>query len=271
MPALRLTWAAAAAALLLAMLAGCAAAARPLSPAAEQPLASGAEPNVTAQSGPMPLSGGGAPWLPAGTFSGEGTAFSEAVPGTGAGFACSFRYLNPFFSTNFAAINRPMWDEGHACGKCVTAWCVDDLCPVKGKRVQVQITDLCPECKEGDVDFSIPVYREITGMWPHRLAIQWEWSDCSPQIEGDIIVTPKDGINAQWQAFYFANFRYPLNKVLLNGKELQREQFQFWIHSGELQTPATFELEAVNGQRVVATVDNATQGETKIPNFPTAY
>ena len=46
---------------------------------------------------------------------------------------------------------------------------------------------------------------------------------------------------------------------------------QFWIHSGELQTPATFELEAVNGQRVVATVDNATQGETKIPNFPTAY
>ena len=56
----------------------------------------------------MPLSGGGAPWLPAGTFSGEGTAFSEAVPGTGAGFACSFRYLNPFFSTNFAAINRPM-------------------------------------------------------------------------------------------------------------------------------------------------------------------
>ena len=43
MPALRLTWAAAAAALLLAMLAGCAAAARPLSPAAEQPLASGAE------------------------------------------------------------------------------------------------------------------------------------------------------------------------------------------------------------------------------------
>ena len=239
------------------------------------------------------------------------------------------------------------WDEGRACGKCVTAWCVDDLCPVKGKRVQVQITDLCPECKEGqfwggrlggwlangrlgggvgrvlrvllpaalcpahllspascrpsptlplpslpparptrtgDVDFSIPVYREITGMWPHRLAIQWEWSDCSPQIEGDIIVTPKvgwvgvvggcigwvywwvgaaralaacrqrapllacasaaslrcyhsplpppppalpqDGINAQWQAFYFANFRYPLNKVLLNGKELQREQFQ---------------------------------------------
>lgn len=262
-------------------------------------------------------------WLPAGTFSGDGTAFSEAVPGTGAGFACSYRYLNPYFSTHFAAINKPMvgaawaawtvpvahgggglggsahagwgrgiapspphppahatplpclpcparlqWDEGAACGRCITAWCVDDRRPVQGKKVTVMVTDLCPECKEGepdaggsghpegggfsgrgavelgwlaapavqlglpaaqpsqplrhpfagrlglpsahqsppdhslpcpppppatagDVDFSIPVYREITGMWPHRLRVQWEWADCSPMVDGNILLTPK--------------------------------------------------------------------------------
>ena len=45
----------------------------------------------------------------------------------------------------------------------------------------------------GDVDFSIPAYRDITGMWPHRLAIQWEWSDCSAKVEGPIRMAPKVG------------------------------------------------------------------------------
>lgn len=57
----------------------------------------------------------------------------------------------------------------------------------------------------GDLDLSIPVYREVTGMWPHRLRVQWQWSDCSAHINGTIRMYPKDGINAFWQAFYFAN------------------------------------------------------------------
>jgi hypothetical protein len=38
--------------------------------------------------------------------------------------------------------------------------------------------------------------------------------------------TPQDGINAQWQAFYFSNAKYPLKSVSLNGKELERNEFQ---------------------------------------------
>ena len=172
-------------------------------------------PNVTAMSGPHLLGGSVvgavadavadavAPWLPSGRFSGDGTAFSEAVANTGAGFACSYRYLNDWASHHFAAINKPMvrrwrlggggrwvlaggwwrlvaaggccpaagqpglplpltlllltplppaprqWDEGRACGRCLTAWCVDERCAVRNKRVQVMVTDLCPECKEG--------------------------------------------------------------------------------------------------------------------------
>lgn len=28
-------------------------------------------------------------------------------------------------------------------------------------------------------------------MWPHRLAIQWEWSDCSAKVDGPIRMAPK--------------------------------------------------------------------------------
>ncbi len=62
------------------------------------------QPNVTASDGRQ-LGLGRVPWLPAGTFGGDGTAFSEAVPNTGKGFACSFRYLNDWASTHFAAMN----------------------------------------------------------------------------------------------------------------------------------------------------------------------
>jgi hypothetical protein len=56
--------------------------------------------------------GGRVPWLPSGLYSGDGTAYSEAVPNTGKGFACSYRYLNDWASTHFAAINRPMVSGG---------------------------------------------------------------------------------------------------------------------------------------------------------------
>lgn len=80
------------------------------------------QPSVTAFDGPLSLRpglaaiagavadavGGRVPWLPSGLYSGDGTAYSEAVPNTGQGFACSYRYLNDWASTHFAAINRPM-------------------------------------------------------------------------------------------------------------------------------------------------------------------
>ncbi|EFN56252.1 hypothetical protein CHLNCDRAFT_51929 [Chlorella variabilis] len=240
-----------------------------------------AEPNVTAFDGQHSFGlgavaaaaasaatgAGPVPWLPSVLFSGDGTAFSEAVPNTGKGFACSYRYLNDWASTHFAAINRPMWENGDACARCLTAWCVDERCATRNKRVQVMVTDLCPECKEGDVDFSIPVYRDITGMWPHRLAIQWEWSDCSSNIEGDIHLAPKDGINAQWQAFYFSNAKYPLKSVTLNGKPLDRNEFQFWVHAAPLADgPAEFVFEAVNGKKVKGRCDNPHK-EQSLPNF----
>ncbi len=47
-------------------------------------------------------------WLPQGQWSGDGTAYSEAVANTGNRFACSYRFLNDWASRNFAAINKPM-------------------------------------------------------------------------------------------------------------------------------------------------------------------
>lgn len=196
---------------------------------------------------------GAAEWLKsASKFHGDGTAYSDSVD-TGKGFACSMRELASPFKANFAAINHAQWEEGKACGRCIKARCVDDRCPVKNKDVLVQVVDLCPECKEGDVDFSFGAYRDITGMWPHRLNIEWEWASCAPEIEGTMKFYPKDGINPFWQAFYLANARYPIRSVKMDGQELERSPFQFFTRHGAMpEGGATLEITADSGAVVKA-------------------
>jgi hypothetical protein len=75
-------------------------------------------------------------------FAGDGTAFSDSVNNTGAGFACSYRYLNDRQSRFFAAINQAQWEEGRTCGRCARARCVDERCPVRNEDVVVSIVDL---------------------------------------------------------------------------------------------------------------------------------
>jgi expansin (peptidoglycan-binding protein) len=196
-----------------------------------------------------------APWIDGDTHTGDGTAFSDAVNNTGSGFACSFRYLNDRFSRYFAAINSEQWEDGAACGRCVVARCVDPLCEVQNEDVLVQIVDLCPECKKGDVDFSFPAYRAVTGLWPHRLQIKWEWASCAPEIDGTIQFDSKDGSTAHWQAFFLANQRYPIKKAMLNGVELMRSPYRFFIHAGMApECPCELELTADTGAVVKATV-----------------
>jgi hypothetical protein len=146
------------------------------------------EPRVQKSEGPITtaIRQGAASWLQlAQQFIGDGTAYSDAVD-NGKGFACSMRELAIPFKTHFAAINIKQWEDGKACGRCIKARCVDERCTVKDKEVLVQVVDLCPECKEGDVDFSFPAYKDITGLWPHRLSVEWTWSSCAPEIDGTI-------------------------------------------------------------------------------------
>lgn len=207
----------------------------------------------------------------AGTFTGDGTAFSEAVNNTGAAFACSFRYLNNWASQYFVAMNAAQWDDGQVCGSCVRARCIDSRCPIQNVDVVAMVVDKCPECAHGALDFSYPAYSAVTGSWPNRLTVSWEFVDCSSFIDGTIKMWPKDGGNAYWQAFYFANARYQLQSVTLNGEPLQRQTFGFWIHSGSAPSgSAELVFTAVNGETVSAKLDSVFSQQDLEIQFPIA-
>eukprot|EP00890_Picochlorum_soloecismus_P003291 jgi/Picsp_1/3963/NSC_01475-R1_carbohydratebinding protein len=193
-----------------------------------------------------------------GQFEGDGTAYSERVQNA-SHFACSYRTLPDKAKTNFVAINLPQWDEGRACGKCVNVWCTDPFCTTQFEPVKLMVVDQCPECKEGDLDLSIPAYEEVTGRWPHRLKVEWEWSDCGMWFDDDdeIRMDIKDGSNDWWRAFFFSNNRYPIRNVSINGRFLERQQFNFWTEWGDLgKGPYKIALTASTGEIIETTVDD---------------
>jgi hypothetical protein len=196
-----------------------------------------------------------------GQFAGDGTAYSERVQNA-SHFACSYRKLPEKAKTNFVAINLPQWDQGRACGKCVNVWCTDPFCTTQFEPVKLMVVDQCPECKEGDLDLSIPAYEKVTGRWPHRLKVEWEWSDCGMWFDDDdeIRMDIKDGSNNWWRAFFFSNNRYPIRNVSINGRFLERQQFNFWTEWGDLgKGPYKIALTASTGETVETTVDDVLQ------------
>jgi len=68
---------------------------------------------------------------------------------------------------------------------------------------------------------------------------------------------PKDGINPNWSAFYFSNSRVPLKSISVNGFEMQRAEFNFWVHSTPLgSAPYKIVLTAQDGEKLDVTVND---------------
>ncbi|KAI9227839.1 MAG: RlpA-like double-psi beta-barrel-protein domain-containing protein-containing protein [Piptocephalis tieghemiana] len=106
-------------------------------------------------------------------FGGDGTFYS---PGND---ACSKSGHSSTASDLIAALNVEQFgghyngdtDQSPSCYKCAQ---------VKGPKgsVKVQIVDLCPECKQGDLDLSPSAFKAIADPVAGRVPISWTWTSC---------------------------------------------------------------------------------------------
>ncbi|KAJ2370956.1 hypothetical protein IW150_004821 [Coemansia sp. RSA 2607] len=101
-------------------------------------------------------------------FSGDGTYFS---PGLG---SCGLTNTD---SDLIVAINAPQYgttanpNNAPICNQCILA---------KGPKgeVKVTVTDRCPVCKSGDLDFSPSAFEKIADFDQGRVPITWSFVDC---------------------------------------------------------------------------------------------
>lgn len=76
------------------------------------------------------------------------------------------------------AVNPFQWEDGMSCGKCVVVYGTGKglgMTPIFGP-IFATIDNLCPECKDGDIDFGM----EGDGRWD----ITWDFIDCGEAREG---------------------------------------------------------------------------------------
>lgn len=151
-------------------------------------------------------------------YTGEGTYYGA----TGEGH-CSFNATPN--DLNVAALNNPQYNSAIFCGGCAVAT------GPKG-TVQVRIVDECPECKHGDLDFSLQAFTQIADQVAGRVPISWRLTTCP--VQGNIKYRYKEGSSQWWCAVQIRNHRYPIWKLEYrkpNGTyvEMPRQTYNYFL------------------------------------------
>ncbi|KAF8948428.1 hypothetical protein BGZ47_005010 [Haplosporangium gracile] len=108
------------------------------------------------------------------TGQGEGTFYDPSIKNGAGDFqmgACEFPYINSAMDM-IAALNKPDFgnfaraSKSPACGQCLQ---------VVGPNgtVTVQVVDMCPACKSGDVDLTPGAFAKIASLDAGRVHISW--------------------------------------------------------------------------------------------------
>lgn len=173
------------------------------------------------------------------TFTGEGTYYDFA-DGSG---ACMF---DPSPNDmNIAAINSSQWDGSAWCGACA------DVEGPKGS-VRIRIVDLCPECPQGNLDFSPQAFDRIAERVAGRVSITWKFVPCD--VSGPISYKYKDGANQWWTAVQVRNHRIPVATLEWSSDDttwnlMVRQDYNYFLDENGFGTsPVRVRVTAIDGQ-----------------------
>lgn len=145
-----------------------------------------------------------------------------------------------------AAINRDLNGGVSICGA---------FARVTGPKgsVVVRIVDSCPECKQGDLDFSVEAFARIATAPPGRVPITWEV--VAGDVEGPIRLRYREEVSRSWVAIQVRNHRLPIStlEVLPTGettwRQVPRQSWNYFVVNGRVPAgPLRVRVTAFDGQ-----------------------
>ena len=168
------------------------------------------------------------------------------------------------------AMNQVDYDNSEVCGECVI---------LQGPlaTILIRIVDLCPECKQGDIDLSPLAFSKIADLALGRVPIRWSVVPCA--VGGPIQYHFKDGSNQWWTAVQIRNHVNPilsLEYLTSEGtyKSVSRVTYNYFVEStGMGPGPYTFRVTDVYGHVLVdsgvpAVTDSSVPGHAQFPLCP---
>lgn len=186
------------------------------------------------------------------TFSGDLTAYGASTNG---GF-CGFNSESWLYRTDnklmTAAINQPQQSNSLACGRCAAV-------TYRNKTHVILVDNLCPECKQGDLDLSQEAWQVIVGGTNYgREKASWSWSECTPLMNDQSITIRAHHVNEWWLAVNPSNFKCGMRKMWIeqSGKwvEMDRDNQKmnglWFIRHAKIEYPFRFRMESILGDTV---------------------
>ena len=165
------------------------------------------------------------------------------------------------------AMNATDYENSQVCGECVS------LTGPNG-TILIRIVDLCPGCKQGDIDLSPQAFSRIADTSRGRVSITWEVVPCG--VTGPILYHFKDGSSRWWTAVQIRNHRYPiLSLEYLNSagiyQSVARTNYNYFVQpTGMGAGPYTFRVTDVYGHVLVdsgipSVEDSSVSGHAQFP------
>jgi len=187
------------------------------------------------------------------TLSGQGTYYVQSDIGTG---ACTLLSPTPPVGVTLqtVAMDQSLWAGSQSCGMCLEVFASgvgSGANPLKG-NFTVIVTDLCPGCGLGSLDFRETT--QLDGSWD----IQWIAVNC-PVGSGNLQYQFQ-GSNSYYIKLQIRNHRVPVQGVSLqvgsSFTAMSRSSDNFFILSsgGPFSTPLTIQVESIDGQQLTDTI-----------------
>jgi len=127
-----------------------------------------------------------------------------------------------------AAMNHTDYAGSEVCGGCI------HVVGPSGE-VTVRIVDQCPECPQGNVDFSPQAFDELAARELGRIDIQWRYVPCD--VSGPIRYYFEPNSSEWWTAIQLRNIRHRVERLEYRDgsgswQEIPREEWNYFILSG---------------------------------------
>ena len=144
------------------------------------------------------------------------------------------------------AMNAEQYNNAAVCGACVR------VTGPKGS-VDIEIINLCPECKKGHIDLSPAAFEKIAELEKGSVPVEWEYVPCNKK--GPVEIFFREGSTQYWTQIQIRNSVHPIKSVEYKTKgsdeyiSLPRVSYNYFsAEKGMGEGPFTFRITDIYGQ-----------------------
>jgi len=190
-------------------------------------------------------------------YTGDATVYGGSIYGGSCGFKNIWSSNTQNLFNRGLAINSKQYNNSLSCGRCINIQYTN-----KNKSISSQtaiVTDICPECKFGDLDLFTETYNTLINEEPGRKLISWNFINCPENIVSNNVQLRIDEINYYWLSNQPEKFKcgitnlfiYQNNEWIGMNRNDSKMMGLFFIFNNKISIPFKFKIINIFSEEII--------------------